>query len=154
MKLYRFLLALALATTAGGACAFQLPARLNALDDSAGTAVSVSQARGDALRALKLIEGALGRNPQLACNRCKSGFALKVVEEALRKQPALTDEQYAVVERLRAEGQSLYNEEKYVESLELLRQAQSILGIDSSGSPQPPPADSPPAAGAKLEPRR
>lgn len=61
------------------------------------------------------------------------------MEQALQKQPALPPDQYAEVERLRTQGEALYNEGKYLESLELLRKAQAILGIDASGSPQATP---------------
>ena len=62
------------------------------------------------------------------------------MEQALQNPPTLSDGQYAEVERLHAEGQVLYNQGKYAESLELLQKAQSILGIDSSGAIQTPPA--------------
>src|ERR1700741_2131425 len=132
MKLYHLQLALVLATTVGAAYAFPQATRLNRLDDAASTAFSVAHARGDAGRALKSIESALRRSPQLACNKCKSGFALKIVEEALRKQPALSNDQYLEVQRLHDEGEALFNQAKYLESLELSRKAQSILGIDPS----------------------
>jgi hypothetical protein len=139
MKACHFLLGFALASAAGSACAYQQRMFHN-FDDPAGKGVSVVQAREEATRTLKVIEDALGAARLLACNRCRSGFALKVVEQALQNPPTLSDGQYAEVERLRAEGQVLYNQGKYAESLELLQKAQSILGIDSSGAIQTPPA--------------
>jgi hypothetical protein len=72
----------------------------------------------------------------------------------MQKQPALSRDQYAEVERLRAEGQALYDQEKYVESLVLLRKAQSILGIDASGDPIAPPIKQTSGAGAETLPNR
>ena len=56
----------------------------------------------------------------------------------MQRQPAVIGEQYVEVERLRTEGEALYNEGKFKESLELLQQAEAILGIDASGDPIPP----------------
>jgi hypothetical protein len=50
-----------------------------------------------------------------------------------RSKWALVGEQYAEVERLRTLGEALYSEGKFEESLELLRKAEAILGIDASG---------------------
>ena len=154
MKLYPLQLAVALATTAGGAHAFPQPTPLNLLDGFASTVLSVGQVRGDAGSALKSIESALRRSPQLACNKCRSGFALKIVEEAWRKQPALSNDQYLEVQRLHDEGEALFNQAKYLESLELSRKAQSILGIDPSGAVQAPQGDGAPRAGAEPTPGR
>jgi hypothetical protein len=153
MKVCHFLLGFALASAAGTACAYQ-QRMFHSLDDPAGKGTSVVQAREEATRTLKVIEDALGTGRLLACNRCKSGFALKVVEEALRNPPTLSDGQYAEVERLHAEGQILYDEGQYVESLELLQKAQSMLGIDSSGAIQTPPATDASDAGATSLPVR
>jgi hypothetical protein len=72
----------------------------------------------------------------------------------LRKQPALSNDQYLEVQRLHDEGEALFNQAKYLESLELSLKAQSILGIDPSGAAQAPQADSAPRAGAEPTPSR
>ena len=154
MKLYHFALTLVLAGIAGGACAFQRPIGMNPVDDAAGNDLINLEAKGHAVRALRSIEGALGKSVQLACDRCKSGFALKVVERAMQKPPPLHGDQYAEVERLRAEGESLYNEKKYPESLELLRKAEGILGIDPSGDTLALPSNGTPRTGTESVPGR
>ena len=139
-------LALALTITAGVACAFQHPA---VMDETADGGPLRSQARRAATLNLKLIEHALENKALVACAKCKSGYALKVVEQAMQKRPALSDDQVAQVERLHAEGKSLYDEGKYHESLELSRKAQAILGIDASGDRRSGSTDGTAEAGAQ-----
>jgi tetratricopeptide (TPR) repeat protein len=147
--------ALVLTLSAGAACAFDQPMGPKGLDGAVGKSVSAFQVRDKAIEAFKSIQDVLNAARLFACNRCKSGYALKVVEQALQKQPMLAADEYAEVERLRAEGQALYDEGKYVESLELLRQAQSILGIDASGSPvQASPTNTTSNAAAQPAPGR
>ncbi|HTS51823.1 MAG TPA: hypothetical protein VMH26_00990 [Burkholderiales bacterium] len=150
MKSHHLTFALALAAVAGVASAYQQPMGVQAADDAGRKTPSTLQLRDSAARALQSIDDIIGKRLMLSCNRCRSGFALKVVEQAMQKQPALSSDQYAEVERLRAEGQALYDQEKYVESLELLRKAQSILGIDASGDPITPPIKQ--TSGASAEP--
>jgi len=151
MASYRVLIAFALVATAEAAWPVQQPIGAKAVGDPRDEAVSSLEARDTAAKQLASINDVLGKRLLVACNKCKSGFALKVVEQALQKQPQLPPDQYAEVERLRTQGEALYNEGKYVESLELLRKARAILGIDASGSPQAaPPANQ--ASGASQPP--
>jgi len=66
----------------------------------------------------------------------------------MQKQVALSRDQIAEVEHLRTEGETLYNEKKYKESLELLLKAEELLGIDASGDPVVRPS-TPSGAGAQ-----
>jgi hypothetical protein len=136
MKSYPFLLALALMSLANAVWAVGTVGA-NAFGDPAERALSSVQAGTTAAIKLALIREALGERLLLSCSKCKAGFALKVVEQAMQKQSAIGGEQLAEVERLRADGQALYDEGKFKESLELLQQAETILGIDASGDTIP-----------------
>jgi hypothetical protein len=144
------LVALALVVIAEAAWPVQQPIGANAVGGPQDRALSSLQAKDNAARQLALIDDVLGRRLLVACNKCRSGFALKVVEQALQKEPTLPPDQYAEVERLRTQGEALYKEEKYQESLELLLKAEAILGIDASGSPLARPQNQ--ASGASQAP--
>jgi len=146
MKSY-LVVALALMSLANTAGAVGT-AGANAFRDPAEALYSV-QAGATAARKLALIGDVLGDRVRVSCNKCRAGFALKVVEQTIRKQSVLGTEQLAEAEQLRSQGQALYDEGKFKESLELLQQAEAILGIDASGDPIPPAKQS---AGAAEQP--
>jgi len=108
------------------------------------------RARAAAGAALSSLSGTTEPKVRVACDRCKSGYAIKVVEQVLQKQPAVSADQLAEVERLRVEAQALYDQKKYVESLEVSRKAQAILGVDTGGGPLARSAGAPPG-GARAE---
>jgi len=139
MKLYQLTLLVALVAIASAASAYPRAPGERTAERAGRNALTTLQLRDAATAAMQSIDDIVARRTLLSCNKCRSGYALKVVEQTMQKQPALSSDQYAEVERLRAEGQTLYDEGKYVESLELLRKAQGILGIDASGDPITPP---------------
>jgi tetratricopeptide (TPR) repeat protein len=138
MKSYPLLAAITLAVTATAAWPVQHSTGPDGVGDTVEEAVSSLEEKADAARHSALINDVLGRRLLLSCNKCRAGFALKVLEQAVQKPSAVGSEQLAEVERLRTQGQALYNEGKFKESLELLQQAEAILGIDASGDPIPP----------------
>jgi tetratricopeptide (TPR) repeat protein len=144
MKLY-LLLALALMSLANTAGAVGTLGA-NAFGDPAEKALSSVQAGAIAARKLALIGDVLGYRLRVSCNKCRAGYALKVVEQTIKKQSVLGTKQLAEAEQLRSQGQALYDEGKFKESLELLQQAEAILGIDASGDPLPPAKQSSGAA--------
>lgn len=146
MTLRQLLLSAGLAAASATAWGHQYNVRPDGIDVSSRDTPRSSQERIRVERELKLIDAVLGSRLLLACDRCRSGFALKVVEQAMQKQVALPRDQIAEVERLRAEGETLYKEKKYKESLELLLKAEELLGVDASGDPLVRPS-TPPRAG-------
>ena len=138
MKAYRFLLALVLTAIIDGAFAVGQPAAALSIGDSRSKALSSLEAGASAAKQLALVRDVLGERLVVSCDKCRSGFALKVVEQAMQKKSTVESEQLAEVERLRTQGEALYNEGKFKESLQLLQQAEAILGIDASGDPIPP----------------
>ena len=136
MRSCQFLAAIVLAVTATAAWPVQHRTGPEGLDHTAERALSSFEEKVDAAKQLMLINDVLGGRLLLSCNKCRAGFALKVLEQAMQRQPAVIGEQYVEVERLRTEGEALYNEGKFKESLELLQQAEAILGIDASGDSQ------------------
>lgn len=54
---------------------------------------------------------------------------MKAIDEALAKNPQLTEEQRAQVTQLRAEGEKFHGEGLHAESVQALEQAEQILGI-------------------------
>jgi hypothetical protein len=54
---------------------------------------------------------------------------MKKIDDALAKNPKLTDAQMADVKKYRAEGEKLHKEGKHQESLDTLAKAEKILGI-------------------------
>lgn len=54
---------------------------------------------------------------------------MRKIDEALSKQPAITDTQAQEVRNLRAEGEVLHNKGKHKESVQALHKALEILGI-------------------------
>ena len=54
---------------------------------------------------------------------------MKKIDEALAKNPKLTEAQMAEVKKQRAEGEALHKAGKHNESLEALGTAEKILGI-------------------------
>lgn len=54
---------------------------------------------------------------------------MKAIDEALAKNPQLTEEQRAQVTQLRAEGEKFHSEGLHAESVQALEQAEQILGI-------------------------
>jgi len=68
---------------------------------------------------------ALAALPALA-NHCPKDMA--AIDEALSKDPKLSQEQLAEVKKLRAEGEELHKAGKHAESVDKLGQALKILG--------------------------
>jgi hypothetical protein len=66
---------------------------------------------------------------------CASAFAMhcpkdmKAIDDALAKNPKLTDAQMADVKKYRAEGEALHKAGKHQESVDTLGKAEKILGI-------------------------
>lgn len=54
---------------------------------------------------------------------------MRKIDEALSKQPAITEAQAQEVRKLRAEGEVLHNKGKHKESVEALHKALEILGV-------------------------
>jgi hypothetical protein len=54
---------------------------------------------------------------------------MKMIDEALSKNPKLSAEQMAEVKKLRAEGEELHKAKKHQESVDTLAKAMKILGI-------------------------
>lgn len=54
---------------------------------------------------------------------------MKMIDEALGKNPNLSAEQLAEVKSLRAEGEALHKAKKHQESVDTLGKAMKILGI-------------------------
>ena len=54
---------------------------------------------------------------------------MKKIDDALAKNPKLTDAQMADVKKYRAEGEALHKEGKHQESIDTLAKAEKILGI-------------------------
>lgn len=54
---------------------------------------------------------------------------MRKIDEALTKNPRLSEAQAADVKKLRAEGEALHKDGKHKESIEALGKAMSILGI-------------------------
>jgi len=65
--------------------------------------------------------------PALAMH-CPSYMAK--IDEALAKNPSLTAEQLAEVQKLRQDGEALHNSGKHAESEETLEEAMEILGVE------------------------
>jgi hypothetical protein len=57
---------------------------------------------------------------------------MKKIDEALAKNPKLTDAQMAQVKKDRADGEALHKEGKHKESLESLNRAEKTLGIPTN----------------------
>lgn len=56
---------------------------------------------------------------------------MHAIDEALAKNPKLSDAQLAEVKKLRAEGEALHKAGKHQESIDTLEKAEKILGIPS-----------------------
>jgi hypothetical protein len=56
---------------------------------------------------------------------------MKAIDDALAKNPKLTDAQLTEVKKLRAEGEALHKAGKHQESIDTLEKAEKILGIPS-----------------------
>jgi hypothetical protein len=56
---------------------------------------------------------------------------MKAIDDALAKNPKLTDAQLAEVKKLRADGEALHKAGKHQESIDALEKAEKILGIPS-----------------------
>lgn len=54
---------------------------------------------------------------------------MRKIDQALAKNPAITEVQEAEVRKLRAEGEALHKKGKHKESLEALHKALEILGV-------------------------
>ena len=54
---------------------------------------------------------------------------MKMIDEALAKNPKLTTEQMAEVKKLRVEGETFHKAGKHQESVDTLAKAMKILGI-------------------------
>lgn len=54
---------------------------------------------------------------------------MKKIDEALAKNPKLTNEQMAEVKKLRADGESLHKAGKHQESVDTLAKAMKILNV-------------------------
>ena len=54
---------------------------------------------------------------------------MKKIDEALAKNPKLSDAQMSEVKKRRAEGESLHKAGKHQESVETLAKAMNILGV-------------------------
>jgi hypothetical protein len=67
---------------------------------------------------------------------CASAFAMhcpkemKSIDDALAKNPKLTEAQMKDVKKSRAEGEALHKAGKHAESLAELAKAQKILGVE------------------------
>jgi hypothetical protein len=61
-------------------------------------------------------------------NNCPNYMAK--IDEALAKNPSLTAEQLAEVQKLRQEGEALHSSGKHAESEETLEEAMEILGVE------------------------
>ena len=57
---------------------------------------------------------------------------MKKIDDALAKNPKLTDAQMAQVKKDRADGEALHKEGKHNESLEALGRAEKTLGIPTN----------------------
>lgn len=57
---------------------------------------------------------------------------MKKIDDALAKNPKLTDAQMAEVKKDRAEGEALHKAGKHQESLDTLAKAEKILGIPTN----------------------
>jgi hypothetical protein len=57
---------------------------------------------------------------------------MKKIDDALAKNPKLTDAQMAEVKKDRADGEALHKEGKHKESLEALGRAEKTLGIPTN----------------------
>ena len=55
---------------------------------------------------------------------------MSAIDEALAKNPQLSEADLAEVKRLRAEGEELHNAGKHAESEEALHEAAELLGIE------------------------
>lgn len=55
---------------------------------------------------------------------------MRKIDEALSKQPAITEMQEQEIRKLRAEGEELHKKGKHKESVEALHRALEMLGID------------------------
>ncbi|HEX6102071.1 MAG TPA: hypothetical protein VF031_03395 [Alphaproteobacteria bacterium] len=55
---------------------------------------------------------------------------MAAIDEALAKNPQLSEADLAEVKRLRAEGEELHNAGKHAESEEALHEAAELLGIE------------------------
>ena len=55
---------------------------------------------------------------------------MKSVDDALAKNPKLTEAQMADVKKYRAEGEALHKAGKHQESIDALAKAQKILGVE------------------------
>lgn len=60
---------------------------------------------------------------------------MKKIDEALAKNPKLTDAQLADVKKFRADGEALHKAGKHQESLDTLAKAEKLLGIDTGTAP-------------------
>jgi hypothetical protein len=56
---------------------------------------------------------------------------MKAIDDALAKNPKLTDAQLTEVKKLRADGEALHKAGKHQESIDTLEKAEKILGIPS-----------------------
>jgi hypothetical protein len=54
---------------------------------------------------------------------------MKKIDEALGKNPKLTDQQMSEVKKYRAEGETLHKAGKHQESVDTLAKAMAILGV-------------------------
>jgi hypothetical protein len=54
---------------------------------------------------------------------------MKKIDDALAKNPSLTADQMSEVKKLRADGEQLHKDGKHKESVETLKKAEKILGI-------------------------
>ncbi len=54
---------------------------------------------------------------------------MRKIDEALSKQPAITEMQEQEIRKLRAEGEALHNKGKHKESVEALHKALEMLGV-------------------------
>ena len=54
---------------------------------------------------------------------------MKKIDEAMAKNPKLTDAQLADVKKFRAEGEKLHKEGKHQESIDTLSKAMKVLGV-------------------------
>jgi hypothetical protein len=85
---------------------------------------------GDEDMKLRILIAALGlsiASSVALANSCPT--EMKKIDDALAKNPKITAEQKAEVEKLRAEGEQLHKEGKHKESVETLGKAEKILGI-------------------------
>ena len=59
---------------------------------------------------------------------------MKAIDEALAKNPKLSEAQLADVKKYRTEGEKLHNDGKHQEALDTLAKAQKILNLKAGGS--------------------